>query len=49
MEQVLDIYVREDDSVRKKLTDKAIKLQRKYYKKRKIAITISLLFLHPLS
>lgn len=36
MDSVLDIYVHEDDSVRKKLTDRAIKLQKKYYKKRKI-------------
>lgn len=36
MDPVLDIYVHEDDSVRKKLTDRAIKLQKKYYKKRKI-------------
>ena len=36
MDPVLDIYVHEDDSVRKKLTDKARKLYKKYYKKRKI-------------
>lgn len=36
MDPVVDIYVHEDDSVRKKLTDRAIKLQKKYYKKRKI-------------
>lgn len=34
--ELLDIYVREDDSVQKKLTKKAIKLQKQYYKRRKI-------------
>ena len=34
--EILSIYVREDDSVHKKLTKKAIKLQKQYYKRRKI-------------
>jgi len=34
--ELFDIYSHEDDSVQKKLTKKAIKLQRKYYKRRKI-------------
>lgn len=33
---LFEIYQHEDDSVRKKLTKKAIKLQKKYYKRRKI-------------
>ena len=34
--EILSIYVHEDDSVHKKLTKKAIKLQKQYYKRRKI-------------
>lgn len=34
--ELFEIYQHEDDSVRKKLTKKAIKLQRQYYKRRKI-------------
>jgi len=34
--EMFEIYQHEDDSVRKKLTKKAIKLQRQYYKRRKI-------------
>lgn len=34
--ELLNIYVHEDDSVHKKLTKKAIKLQKQYYKRRKI-------------
>lgn len=34
--ELFEIYHREDDSVQKKLTKKAIKLQKKYYKRRKI-------------
>ena len=35
MENILNIYVNEDDSVQKKLDKRAVKLQRKYYKRRK--------------
>ncbi len=34
--ELFEIYQHEDDSVQKKLTKKAIKLQKKYYKRRKI-------------
>ena len=34
--ELFEIYQHEDDSVRKKLTKKAIKLQKQYYKRRKI-------------
>ena len=34
--EMFEIYQHEDDSVQKKLTKKAIKLQKKYYKRRKI-------------
>ena len=34
--EMFEIYQHEDDSVRKKLSKKAIKLQRQYYKRRKI-------------
>jgi len=34
--ELFDIYKHEDDSVQKKLSKKAIKLQKKYYKRRKI-------------
>ena len=34
--ELFEIYSHEDDSVQKKLTKKAIKLQKKYYKRRKI-------------
>lgn len=33
---ILKVYTNEDDSVQKKLTKRAIKLQKKYYKRRKI-------------
>ena len=36
MSEVLNVIVKEDDSVSKKLTKRALKLQEKYYKKRKI-------------
>lgn len=36
MEALLNVYTNEDDSVQKKLTKRAIKLQKKYYKRRKI-------------
>ena len=35
MENILNIYVNEDDSVQKKLDKRAVKLQKKYYKRRK--------------
>lgn len=35
MENILNIYVKEDDSVQKKLSKRAVKLQKKYYKRRK--------------
>ena len=34
--ELFEIYSHEDDSVQKKLTKKAVKLQKKYYKRRKI-------------
>lgn len=34
--ELVNVYVHEDDSVQKKLTKRAIKLQKKYYRRRKI-------------